>query len=248
MLKAILIDDEESNISSLSMKLNKYCGDVEIMATCSNAAEGIRAIETIKPDIVFLDIEMPVMNGFVMLQQLSFKDFALVFVTAYNHYAINAIRYSALDYLVKPVEIEDLKASVSRALEKKTRQQPALQLDVLLENLVPGKKNFKRLAIPTVEGIMFIKTADIIYLMASINYTHIHVTGKKKYTISRTLKDVEDVLDPAEFVRVHNSFIVNLNFVEKYIRGEGGQVVMTDGMLIDVSKRKKSSFLKAMGE
>jgi two-component system LytT family response regulator len=248
MLRAILIDDEESNISSLTLKLNKHCADVEIIATCENATDGIHAIETLKPDVVLLDIEMPVMNGFVMLQQLYFKNFALIFVTAYNHYAIRAIRYSALDYLVKPVEIEDLKAAMARVMEKKQQQQQGLQMDILLENLNIGKKSFRRLAIPTVDGVIFIKTSDIIYLSANINYTHIHLAAKKKYILSRTLKDVEDVLDPAEFIRVHNSYIINVNFVKKYIRGEGGQVIMQDGTVLDVSKRKKASFLKAMGE
>ena len=180
MLKAIIIDDEESNISSLRHKLNKHCENVEVIAECENAVDGITTIDSLKPDIVFLDIEMPVMNGFVMLQHLTYKNFALVFVTAYNHYAIKAIRYSALDYLVKPIEIEDLQAAVARASEKKVSQR-GMQIDILLENLVTGKKNFKRLAVPTLEGIMFIKTTDIIYLAANVNYTHIHVVGKKKY-------------------------------------------------------------------
>ena len=152
-----------------------------------------------------------------------------------------------MDYLVKPIEIEDLQAAVARASEKKVSQR-GMQIDILLENLVTGKKNFKRLAVPTLEGIMFIKTTDIIYLAANVNYTHIHVVGKKKYTLSRTLKDVEDVLNPAEFIRIHNSYIVNFNYVEKYIRGEGGQVVMADGVVLDVSRRKKPYFLKMIGE
>ena len=248
MLTAVIIDDEESNISSLRLKLNRHCTDIDIVAACENADDGIQAIETLHPDIVFLDIEMPVMNGFVMLQQLTWRNFALIFVTAYNHYAIKAIRYSALDYLVKPVEIEDLKAAVSRAADKRSVRQPGMQLDVLMENIGGGKKIFKRLALPTAEGIRFIKTEDIIYLASSSNYTHIYLTGKKKFTLSRTLKDVEDVLDPSVFVRVHNSYIININFVDKYIRGEGGQVVMSDGVVLDVSKRKKPAFLKAMGE
>jgi two-component system LytT family response regulator len=248
MLNAILIDDEESNNSSLQSKLKRYCPGIHIIALCENAADGIIAIETLQPDIVFLDIEMPVMNGFVMLQQLSNKNFSLIFVTAYDHYAIKAIRFSALDYLVKPVEIEDLVAAVNRATEKKAGMQMPEQMEMLLEHVSTPKKNYKRLAIPSGDGIHFIKTEDIIYLEANINYTHIHLTGKKKYTMSRTLKDVEEVLDPLVFIRVHNSYIINRNFVEKYIRGEGGQVVMADGATLTVSKRKKVIFLKLMSE
>ncbi|MBS1512604.1 MAG: response regulator transcription factor [Bacteroidetes bacterium] len=248
MLKTILIDDEQGNISSLQLKLGKYCPEAEIVATCDTAEKGIVAIESLQPDLVFLDIEMPVMNGFVMLQQLEYKNFALVFVTAYDHYAIKAIRFSALDYLVKPVEIDDLKAAVQRAGDKKRQHQAAKQMELLLENITPFRSNFNRLALPAAEGIKFIKTSDIIYLEASVNYTHIFMNGGKKYTLSRTLKDVEDVLDTATFVRIHNSTVVNKNFVESYIRGEGGQVVMNNGTVLDVSKRKKPLFLKAMGE
>src|ERR1700704_1390398 len=191
MLKAILIDDEESNLSSLKEKLSAYCPQVEVVAICDNAAKGIKAIDDIHPDIVFLDIEMPVMNGFIMLQQLTYKNFELIFTTAYDHYAIKAIRYSALDYLVKPIEIEDLKAAVNKAEEKRNRSYPNPQIELLVEQLVNKKNSFNRIAIPTTEGLQFIKVEDIIYLEASINYTHIYSGGGKKYIVSRTLKDFE---------------------------------------------------------
>ena len=132
MLKAVLIDDDESNLSAMSEKLNKHCPQGTIIALCENGEDGIKAIETLKPDIVFLDIEMPVMNGFVMLQKLTFKDFDLIFVTAYDHYAIQAIRFSAIDYLVKPVDIDELKVAVEKAVAQKKKRSPALQLDLLL--------------------------------------------------------------------------------------------------------------------
>jgi two-component system, LytTR family, response regulator len=247
MLKAILIDDEESNLSSLKEKLSSYCPQVRIIAICDNAAKGIEAIDGLHPDIVFLDIEMPVMNGFVMLQQLQYKNFELIFTTAYDHYAIKAIRYSALDYLVKPIEIEDLKAAVIKAEEKRNRSYPNPQIELLVEHLVNKKNSFARIAIPTTEGLQFIKTEDIIYLEASINYTHIFCEGGKKYFVSRTLKDFEDMLPSEVFLRIHNSYIINKNFAEKYIRGDGGQVVLSNGVILDVAKRKKSEFLKAIG-
>ncbi len=247
MIKAILVDDEENSISSLKEKLLAHCPQVSIIALCDNAAKGIEAIDSLQPDIVFLDIEMPVMNGFIMLQQLTYKNFELIFTTAYDHYAIKAIRYSALDYLVKPIEIEELKAAVNKAEEKRNRSYPNPQIELLMEQLINKKNAFSRIAIPTTEGLQFIKVEDIIYLEASVNYTHIFTGEKKKYIVSRTLKDFEDMLSPETFLRIHNSYIINKNFVEKYIRGEGGQVVLSTGVTLDVAKRKKHEFLKAIG-
>jgi two-component system, LytTR family, response regulator len=247
MLKAILIDDEENSISSLKEKLLVHCPQVKIIACCNNATSGIEAIDSLQPDIVFLDIEMPVMNGFVMLQQLTYKNFELIFTTAYDHYAIKAIRYSALDYLVKPIEIEDLKAAVNKAEEKRHHSYPNPQIELLVEQLISKKNNFSRIAIPTIEGLQFIRVEDIVYLEASSNYTHFFCTEKKKYIVSHTLKDFEDMLPTDIFIRIHNSYIINKNYVEKYIRGEGGQVVLSNNVTLDVSKRKKSEFLKAIG-
>ena len=151
MFRAVLIDDDESNLSSLSEKLGKHCPQIEIIARCDNAQDGIKAIDGLQPDVVFLDIEMPVMNGFVMLQQLNYKNFELIFVTAYDHYAVKAIRYSALDYLVKPVEIEELKAAVSRVEVNRKNQSSHSQLELLLEYL--QKKQPRRITIPTTEGL-----------------------------------------------------------------------------------------------
>lgn len=245
MLKAVMIDDDESNLSSLTEKLNKHCPQVEIIARCTNAAEGVQAIDNLKPDIVFLDIEMPVMNGFVMLQQLSYRDFELIFVTAYDHYAIKAIRYSALDYLVKPVEVEELKNAVAKVAENYSRKDKGLQLELLLEYL--DKKRPKRITIPTSDGLQFIDLENIIYLEASNNYTNVYLANQQKYLVTRTLKDFEQILPAETFLRIHHSTIINRDFIEKYIRGEGGQVMMRNGIVLDVSKRKKIEFLEAIG-
>ena len=245
MLKAVMIDDDESNLSSLTEKLNRHCPQVEIIARCSNAAEGIHAIDSLRPDIVFLDIEMPVMNGFVMLQHLSFKDFELIFVTAYDHYAIKAIRYSALDYLVKPVEIDELKIAVAKSAAKHSLKDRGLQLELLLEYL--DKKRPRRMTIPTSDGLQFIDIENIVYLEASNNYTTVYLADQQKYLVTRTLKDFEQILPGETFLRIHHSTIINRNFIEKYIRGEGGQVRMRNGVVLDVSKRKKVEFLEAIG-
>jgi two-component system, LytTR family, response regulator len=244
MLSAVLVDDDISNLSGLGEKLAKHCPEISIIARCENAMAGIKSIDELKPDIVFLDIEMPVMNGFTMLQQLAYKDFELIFVTAYDHYAIKAIRFSALDYLVKPVEVEDLKEAVTRASVNRNKKLPGSQVEFLLEYL--QKKTPKRITIPTTEGLQFINLDDIVYLEASNNYTNIHLQGIQKFLVSRTLKDFEEMLPPEIFLRIHHSTIINKSFIEKYIRGDGGQVVMNNGIVLDVSKRKKTEFLQAM--
>jgi two-component system LytT family response regulator len=179
MLRTVLIDDDESNLSALSEKLAKHCPQIEIIARCDNAQDGIKSIESLQPEVVFLDIEMPVMNGFVMLQQLSYKNFELIFVTAYDHYAIKAIRYSALDYLVKPVEIEELKAAVSKAEANRSNKSSHSQIDLLLEHL--HKKQARRITIPTANGLQFINLEDIMYLEASNNYTNIYLSAAKNF-------------------------------------------------------------------
>jgi two-component system LytT family response regulator len=245
MLRAILIDDDQSNLSSLREKLARHCPEVEVTGSCDNGADGISMIEHQKPGIVFLDIEMPLMNGFVMLQQLHYRNFALVFVTAYDHYAIKAIRYSALDYLVKPVEIDELKAAVAKAVSSQYSLSSQVQLEILLEQL--HKKQPLRISIPTGDGLRFLNINQIVHLEASNNYTYIYLDTKQSFLVSRTLKDFEDMLPPETFLRIHHSTIINKNYVEKYIRGEGGQVLMQDGKVLDVSKRKKADFLLAIG-
>ena len=245
MLKAVLVDDDESNLSSLSEKLRKHCPQVAITALCDTAQKGIEAIELFRPDIVFLDIEMPVMNGFLMLQQLGYKNFDLIFVTAYDHYAIKAIRYSALDYLVKPVEIEELTSAVARATKKRSLAPANPQIELLLEHL--QKKDTLKIAIPTMEGLQFLNITDIMYLEARSNYTIFFLQNDHKLMVSRSLKDFEELLPASTFFRIHHSYIINKNFLEKYIKGEGGQVVLHNGTTLDVSKRKKTEFLKAIG-
>lgn len=246
MLKAVLIDDEETSLNSLRQKIINHCPQVEIMAVCTKAGEGLKAIDELYPDLVFLDIQMPIMNGFTLLKKVKYKNFELIFVTAYDHYAIKAIKCSALDYLVKPVEVEELVKAVEKAVEKK-ESYPNKRLELLLENALAGNNNFRRIAISSYEGLYFIKMENIVYLEASGNYTNIFTQDRKKYLSSRSLKDFEELLSSSQFIRIHNSYIINKDFVERYIRGEGGQVVMEGNITLDISKRRKSDFLNAIG-
>jgi two-component system, LytTR family, response regulator len=245
LLKAIIVDDELNSLNALKNKLNRNCPQVSIVAECVTPEDGIREIDTLKPDIVFLDVEMPRMNGFIMLQRLTNRDFELIFTTAFDQYAIEAIRASALDYLVKPVEVEELTAAVDRAMRKRQQPAGAVRIETLLHNLLPGNATTKRIAIPSLEGYQFVDTDHILYLEAFSNYTLLFLQGNQKITVSRTLKDFEDLLPPDVFIRIHHSHIINKNQVSKYIKGEGGQVVMNNGKVLDVARRKKDDFLRA---
>jgi two-component system, LytTR family, response regulator len=247
MITAIIIDDEKNSRNALRQKLSNHCPEVMIIAECENAESGIENIEAKKPDIVFLDVEMPRMNGFTMLQQLKNKNFEVIFITAYDHYAIKAIKFSALDYLVKPVEVEDLKEAVERAVQKIQQPTGNTRVELLLQNLLEQKTTHQRIAIASMEGLQFLITDDIIYLEANSNYTIFHLTGSRKITAAKTLKDFEELLPSSIFIRIHHSYLVNKNGVERYIKGDGGQVVMKNGVTLDVARRKKEEFMKAIG-
>jgi two-component system, LytTR family, response regulator len=245
-LKVIIIDDEANSRNTLRQKISTYCKGLEIIAECEDGESGIVAIDRVNPDIVFLDVEMARMNGFVMLQQVNNRDFELIFTTAYDHYAIRAIRYSALDYLVKPIDIEELKAATAKAIEKRKLRSPNERIETLLHNLLDEKNLGNRLAIPSQEGLRFVETADIIYLEAESNYTIIYITPGIKITVAKTLKDFEELLSRQLFIRIHHSHIINKKHIQRYIRGDGGQVVMSNGKTLDVARRKKEEFMKAI--
>jgi two-component system LytT family response regulator len=246
MLTAIIIDDETNSRNALRQKITKHCPDIMVISECENGEEGIKNIESQKPDIVFLDVEMPRMNGFTMLQQLKNKDFEVIFITAYDHYAIKAIKFSALDYLLKPVEVEDLKNAVEKATQKRKQIKGNNRVELLLQNFLEEKAAHQRIAISSMEGLQFVPTDDIIYLEANSNYTIFYIAGNRKITAAKTLKDFEDMLPASLFIRIHHSYLINKNGIEKYIKGDGGQVVMKNGVVLDVARRKKEEFLKAI--
>jgi two-component system LytT family response regulator len=247
MLKSIIVDDEAKSGESLRILIEDFCDDVEVCALCATVDEGIEALRVHKPDVVFLDIQMQRETGFDLLERIPEVTFEVVFTTAHSEYAIKAFRFSAIDYLLKPIDVEELRASLSK-VQKKLSQNINGRLQQLMRNLRETSSDNYKLALPTGEGLFFVKVSSIIYCEASSNYTEIYTDDGKKHIVSRTLKDYDEMLSEHNFFRIHNSYLINLNSVRKYIRGEGGAVVMANGRSLDVSKRKKEGFLARISQ
>ena len=245
-MKAIIIDDEAKSRLALKQKLADYCPEVTVAAEADNAGDGISLIELHKPQVIFLDIEMPRKNGFDMLQEIKEKNFHIIFTTAYDQYAIKAIKFAAFDYLLKPVDIEELKTAVSRIDTKETLQTKN-QVELLHQNINHPKKQLHKLAIPTIEGLLFYDINDVVYLEANSNYTNIYFNNKTKIIASKTLKEFEELLPEDIFFRTHHSYLINLNYIKRYIKGDGGQIELQNGIYVDLARRKKEEFLKAIG-
>lgn len=244
MLKSVIIDDELKSRESLKKMLLNYCGKLtKVSAVCQNVAEGLEAIQEHHPDIVFLDVQMQGETGFDLLEKINNIDFEVIFTTAHSEYALKAIKFSAIDYLLKPVDIEDLQNALAKVKGKQDKNNN-YKFKQLLQNL---KAENYRLALPTSEGLTFIKVDDILYFKASGNYTEIHMAPGEKYLVSRQLKEYDDLLADNNFFRIHHSFLINLNHIKNYIKGDGGYVVMADKITIDVSRRKKEAFLERIG-
>lgn len=246
MINAIIVDDELKSRESLKILLEEFCDNVTVKALCQDVAEAVQAIQQYKPDVVFLDIQLQRETGFDLLTKLGDFNFEVIFTTAYAEYAIKAFKFAAIDYLLKPIDIEELKRALSK-VEKRMNDSISLRLQQLMQNLKNTSSENYKLALPTTDGLVFVKMQDILYCEASSNYTEITVTDGKKYIVSRTLKEYEDMLGEHNFYRIHNSYLINLNAIKKYVRGEGGYVIMANDKSLDVSKRKKEGFLARIG-
>lgn len=240
-ITAVIIDDEEKGRLALREKINNYCPWVHIVGEASDGLTGMDVIQKALPEIVFLDIEMPRMDGFEMIQSLSRIDFQIIFTTAYDHYAIKAIKYSAFDYLLKPVDIEELKSAVER-IQMQTQNLTHDKIITLHENL-RSHPNLGKIAIPTMEGLSFFNISDIVHLESQSNYTMIYFQNHPKLLASRTLKEFEELLPHEMFFRTHRSHVINLQYIKKYIRGDGGQIQLINKDYVPLSRRKKDSFL-----
>ena len=243
MITVTIVDDEPDCCESLVMLLQRYCPEVKVLDVCYSAETALQCIKEHEPHILFLDIEMPFMNGFEMLEKLGEINFKLVFTTSYDQYAIKAIRFSALDYLLKPIDRDELQKAVNKASQQNQHHLPE-QLDILIQKLRNPVIPISKIAIPTMEGFQLVAVDFIISCESQGNYTQFYLKDKRKIIASRNLKDTEELLEDYPFIRVHHSHIVNINEVEKYIKGEDGYLIMSDGSSISVSKSRKELLLK----
>lgn len=245
-MTAIVIDDDDYSRLHMQELLHYKTNQVELLAVANNAESGLQLIRDLSPDIVFLDIEMPDMNGFELLRKLPFIDFDVIFTTAHEHHAIRAIKFSAIDYLVKPIDTINLQEAIARVIDKRAAQKGMHNGHV--EVFTDRKKKLDNLAIPTLEGLVFLGLNDIVYCEGSDKYTRVFLIDGKIVMSSKTLGGFEEQLEHYNFYRIHKSHLINLNHLKKYIRGEGGQVCLTNGSTLDVSRRKRDGLLRLVSQ
>lgn len=244
MTRAIIIDDEKHCSESLALLIEKYVPDMTIEAALNDPEEAVDVLVAKKPDLVFLDIEMPRLNGFDLLKALPIIDFEIIFTTAYDDFAIQAFKVSAIDYLLKPIERDELTKSIEKFKKHRADRDFEDRFMVFLSKYGRSEKgNLGKVALPTQEGFEFINQDIIVRCESDSNYTTVVLEGEKNIVVSRTLKDVESMLDKVSFVRVHHSHLINLGHIRKYHKGSGGVIVMDNGDNVSVSRSKKGEFL-----
>lgn len=247
MIKAIIIDDEQHCIDRLTMLLSGNSSNmVELLASVQSVDEGLTAIKTYKPQLVFLDIEIGDKTGFDLLKQLPEINFEVIFTTAYDKYAVQAFKFSALDYLLKPIDTDELQAALKKLNDKVSQKDIAGKFDALFHNLKNIQSASKKICVPVLSGLVFIQTDDIIRCESNVNYTTLFLKDKQKLLVAKTLKEFEEMLTEYNFYRVHNSHLLNLAYIKMYNKGKGGTVTMNDGSEIEVSTRRKDDFLKRL--
>jgi two-component system LytT family response regulator len=245
-IKTVVIDDEPGNIITLTKIFEEYCPNIEVVATANDILSGEIAIQKHDPQLVFLDIEMPNGNGFDLLNKLAPIHFEVVFVTAYNDYAIKAFKHSAVDYILKPVSITELKNAIVKVNNRLEQNQLNEQIESLLSNLKTDPVGRKKIGIHTTKGIVFEEIDNIMHLQAITSYCNIFFKEKSKLVTSKSLGEIEDILPKNIFFRIHKSHLININYIKQYYKGRGGYIEMEDGTTIEVSTRKRDDFLKLM--
>ena len=248
MLKAVIVEDEPRSRQLLEELVTNSGKNIVVVATADSVATGYIAILEHKPDLVFLDIEMHSETGFDLLEKFREIDFEIIFTTAYEHYALKAIKFCAIDYLLKPIDITDLKTAIDKVDKRKSKDNVNKNIEVLLNNIKSKSNESHQIALPTSDGLIFVHVRDIIYCESDGPYTTFNLKRPEKIVTSKNLKEYEELLEEHKFFRIHKSYLVNLREIKKYYRGEGGQVLMTNGATIEVSKRKKESFLNSLSQ
>ncbi len=240
-MKTILIDDELMALESLTYDLNTHCPFVEIIKSVTNPEDAIKYINELKPDLVMSDIQMPRMNAFTMLEKLDYKDFDLILITAFNKYAVLAFEFSAVDYLVKPVDPKKLITAIQKAKDKKASHDIEEKLALIMHNLKFGNNENYTLAIPTLDGAEFIEVKDLIYLSADSNYCYLFFTDGSKMMVSKPLKHFANILVDHHFLRIHQSYMINTSYIKSYRKGLAGSIILKDGTTLPISRSCKSA-------
>jgi two-component system LytT family response regulator len=247
MIKAVVIDDEENSRIALIDDLKTYCPELSIEGQATGVKDGISLITKVRPDIVFLDIELEDGTGFDILANLKHLQFKVIFITAFDSYGIKAIKFSALDYLLKPVDPDDLVEAIKKYKESKGQQDVKANIDFLLENIRGIKTGFKRIALNSADKVNMVNVDDIIRCESQSNYTLFYIKGGEQILVTKNLKEFENLLEEYSFVRVHHSHLINLNYLKEFIKTDGGYAVMTDKSTVPVSVRKRENLLRELG-
>ena len=243
LIQAVLVDDEDNSLEALEILLNRYCPDVQIIGRAQSVETAVNVINEVKPELLFLDIALPDGQGFEVLENVEYTGFEVVFTTAYDQYALKAFEFSAIDYLLKPINAEKLKQSVERFQEIRGQENFGERVRVLKDSL--NNMN-ERIILSSMDGFEVYKIADIIRCEANGSYTTFFIKEDRKVVTSKTLNNFEKLLSDLPFVRVHSKHLVNINYIKKYISGRGGNIVFEDGSQVDVSERKKKEFIRLM--
>jgi two-component system LytT family response regulator len=252
VITALIIDDERRSRETLASLIEKYCPAIKIIGFADSASTGAEAIKLHSPNLVFLDIEMPFGSGFDMLEKLGNYSFEVVFTTAYDQYALRAFKFSALDYLLKPIDRDELVEAVSRVEKRVSKKQHNLSreanehLEVLLYNIKNKHLHSSKIALPTSDGIVFVQVNDIIRCESERNYTYFYMVGGEKILITRTLKEFELMLADFDFFRVHHSHLINLAYVKRYVKSDGGSLIMNDDSIVQISRKYKDILLQKL--
>lgn len=247
MLKAIIVDDEQHCIDRLTNLLaDSAFSTTIVVARCNTVEDGLQALKKFQPDIVFLDVQIHEKTGFDLLNQLKEKNFEVIFTTAFDKYAIQAFKFSAIDYLLKPIDKNDLEQAVEKCKDRISKNELSGKLDVLLNNIKDTNGSIKKITVPTITGLSFLPVNNIIRCESDVNYTTIFLKEHQKLTVAKTLKEFEELLADYNFYRVHNSHLINLAYIKSYNKGKGGYVSMTDDSEVEVSSRRKDAFLKRL--
>lgn len=248
MIKTIIIEDEQKSLEMLAGIIQKHCPDLNIIGLARNVEEGVNLINSATPELVFLDISMPDGSGFDLLEKVQDKKFEIIFATASDQHAIKAIKFSASDYLLKPIDIEELKKAVQKVIQRKSAIPNMENLQFLIQHLKRADESFQKITLPTGNAYEIVNIKDIIRCEADGSYTNFYLSDKRKLMISAGLKHYEELLPEADFIRVHHHHLINMNQVVRFLKEDGGYAVMSDGSKIEISRRKKEAFMERLNK